>query len=139
MSDTLLKVEIVTPRSTAYSAVAQAITLPGTLGPFQVLINHAPIISSLESGLIKIIDEDGHDVLFAANGGFAEVRSNVVSIVVEAAEAGADIDLDAATAELARLEESIAAKASAHSSDSDKKQLQLARNRVAAAQAMRAA
>jgi F-type H+-transporting ATPase subunit epsilon len=139
MSDTLLKVEIVTPRSTAYSAVAQAITLPGTLGPFQVLINHAPIISSLESGLIKIIDEEGHDVMFAANGGFAEVRSNVVSIVVESAEAGADIDLDAAQAELSSIEERIANKTSSHSSLEDKKHLQTARNRVAAAQAMRAA
>ncbi|MFM8439404.1 MAG: ATP synthase F1 subunit epsilon [Candidatus Kapaibacterium sp.] len=139
MSDTLLKVEIVTPRSTAYSAVAQAITLPGTLGPFQVLINHAPIISSLESGLIKIIDEDGRDVMFAADGGFAEVRSNVVSIVVESAEAGADIDLGAAEAELSRIEERIAAKASAHGSDDDKRSLKHARNRVAAAQAMRSA
>ena len=139
MSDTLLKVEIVTPRATAYSAVAQAITLPGTLGPFQVLINHAPIISSLEMGLIKIIDEEGRDVYFAANGGFAEVRSNVVSIVVESAEAGTDIDPDAALAELTRLEEHIAAKASAHSSDAEKRQLNLARTRVAAAQAMRAA
>ena len=108
MSDTLLKIEIVTPKQTAYKGNGQAITLPGTLGPFQVLVNHAPIISSLEIGAIKIIDEEGEDIYFATNGGFAEIKNNVVSIVVETAEPAAEIDIAKAQTTLAQAEERVA-------------------------------
>ncbi|MFN8368375.1 MAG: ATP synthase F1 subunit epsilon [Candidatus Kapaibacterium sp.] len=89
----LLQVDIVTPQHLAYQAEAQSVTLPGAVGPFQVLINHAPIISALEIGAIKIIDADGHEHHFATNGGFAEVKKNVVSIVVETAEEASLIDV----------------------------------------------
>ncbi len=137
MSASILNVEIVTPRSTAYSAEAQAITLPGSLGPFQILINHAPIISSLETGVIKIIDHDGLDVFFATNGGFAEVKNNVVSIVVESAELATEINLDDARAEVSRLEAKLAADGAKADRDEDKHQIHQAKNRVHAAELAR--
>lgn len=104
-----IQVEIVTPRNVAFEGAAQAVTLPGMIGPFQVLVNHAPIISGLEEGAIKIIDADGYEHYYATGTGFAEVKGNKISIVVETAEAAEHINIDAARAELAaansRLEE----------------------------------
>ncbi len=134
MSGTLLSIEIVTPQSTAYSATAQAITLPGTLGPFQILINHAPIISSLELGIVKIIDEEGLDVFFATTGGFAEVKNNVVSIVVETAELATAINLTEARAALAQAEARLSGMSDQMLKDDEKKLIQTAKNRVHAAE-----
>ncbi len=137
MSGTALHIEIVTPRSTAYSAEAQAITMPGTLGPFQILINHAPIISSLEVGLIKIIDHEGLDVYFATNGGFAEVKNNKVSIVVESAELATDIEIESARAALAEAEQRLAGDTTISEKEEDKLLVAQARNRVHAAEMAR--
>lgn len=137
MSGTILKVEIITPRTTAFSADAQAITMPGTLGPFQILINHAPIISSLEVGIIKIIDHEGLDVYFATNGGFAEVKNNVVSIVVESAELATDINLDEARRTVAEAEAKLAGDYDKSAKDDDKHKIVEAKNRLHAAELAR--
>ncbi|MBL7997882.1 MAG: ATP synthase F1 subunit epsilon [Candidatus Kapabacteria bacterium] len=101
----LLTIDIVTPQSVAFRGAAQAVTLPGAQSPFQVLINHAPIISALEIGAIKVIDDNGHELYFATDGGFAEVKNNVVSIVVETAEPAADIDATQAQRDFERANE----------------------------------
>jgi F-type H+-transporting ATPase subunit epsilon len=103
--DKLLTVEIVTPQQVEYSGRAESITVPGTEGPFQVLYNHAPIISSLEIGVIKLVDEQGDTKIFATGGGFAEVSHNKVSVIVESIEDPAKIDIDRATEALERAEE----------------------------------
>lgn len=81
--DKLLEVEIVTPQKVVFSGKAIAVTVPGTVGPFQVLWNHAPIVSSLVTGKVKIINPDETETLFSTNGGFAEVRKNHISVMVE--------------------------------------------------------
>jgi F-type H+-transporting ATPase subunit epsilon len=103
--DKLLTVEIVTPQQVEYSGKAESITVPGTEGPFQVLYNHAPIISSLEIGMIKIVDEHGDPKIFATGGGFAEVSHNKVSVIVESIEEAGAINVDRATQALDRAEE----------------------------------
>ncbi|RPI66540.1 MAG: hypothetical protein EHM43_11245, partial [Ignavibacteriae bacterium] len=55
-TDHTLNVSIVTPQSTAFEGKALAVSVPGTQSPFQVLYNHAPIISSLDIGIVKIED-----------------------------------------------------------------------------------
>jgi len=101
----MLQVDIVTPQHLAYQAEAQSVTLPGAVGPFQVLVNHAPIISALEIGAIKVIDSDGREHHYATNGGFAEVKKNVVSIVVETAEEASAIDVARAQRSLEKAEQ----------------------------------
>lgn len=103
--DKLLTVEIVTPQQVEYSGRAESITVPGTEGPFQVLYNHAPIISSLEIGIIKLVDEQGDTKIFATGGGFAEVSHNKVSVIVESIEEPHAINVDRATEALERAEE----------------------------------
>jgi F-type H+-transporting ATPase subunit epsilon len=65
-----------------FEGEVKKVTLPGTLGSFTVLDNHAPIISSLEKGLIKYENANGL-VEVVVNSGFAEVKDNILSICVE--------------------------------------------------------
>lgn len=80
-----LNVEIVTPASVVYKGSATSVSLPGTKSPFQVLYNHAAIVSTLDEGKIKINSTDGEKV-FVTSTGFAEVNNNTVSVLVETAE-----------------------------------------------------
>ncbi len=93
-NDKLLSIEIVTPQKTVFSGNARSITLPGTQAPFQVLYNHAPIVSSLELGQIKIVDENDNEILYATSHGFTEISRNVVSVLVETAENANDINIE---------------------------------------------
>lgn len=77
-----MKVIIVSPENTVYQGEATSITLPGASGEFEVLDNHAPIISSLQAGNITIKDSDGEKTIGVLSG-FVEVANNEVSICVE--------------------------------------------------------
>lgn len=57
--------------------------MPGTKGSFEVLNNHAPIISTLEKGKIKIVDSTGKESFFDINSGVVEVQSNKIIVLVE--------------------------------------------------------
>lgn len=82
----LIQVEILTPEKVVYRGKVRSITLPGTMGSFQVLYNHAPLISTLELGKIKIVDESEKIIYFVISDGFAEVKNNVVTVLVDSAE-----------------------------------------------------
>ena len=75
-----LNLDIFTPSKLAYSAGVKAVTIPGTVGSFQVLHNHAPIISTFELGAIKVIVDDNNTIFFATSGGTVEVLDNKVKI-----------------------------------------------------------
>ena len=68
------------------------------MGGFQVLYNHAPLLSSLTIGRLKVKDMLGTDVIYSAGGGVVEVRRNVVTVLVESAERAEDIDVERARA-----------------------------------------
>jgi len=95
-----LKVEIVTPSKTAFEGNVKSVTIPGTKGNFQVLYNHAPLISSFEVGFIKIEDESSNSINYATSGGTVEVLNNKVIVLAESFESKEDIDI--ARAEEAR-------------------------------------
>lgn len=96
----LLDVEILTPQKVIYSGKAISVSVPGSLSPFQVLYNHAPIVSSLDFGIVKIVNEDNSKIFFAIQEGFTEVRSNRVSILVDSALNAEMIDINSANEEL---------------------------------------
>ena len=83
MSDKLLEVEIVSPEKYIYQGKAQSVFVPGSLAPFEILYNHAPIFSLLDPGVIKIVEESGNPLLYAIRSGFVEVLHNSISIVAE--------------------------------------------------------
>ena len=66
-----------------FAGKVKLIQVPGTKGSFEILKNHAPIISTLEKGSIKIIDMKDEEDFFDINGGVIEVNKNNVIILAE--------------------------------------------------------
>jgi ATP synthase F1 epsilon subunit len=85
MSEKLLDIEIVSPQQQIFKGKAQSVNVPGALSPFQILFNHAPIFSTTDIGIVKIVSSNNEQLFFAVNSGFVEVANNNVSIVVEQA------------------------------------------------------
>lgn len=79
-----MNVEIVTPTSLLYSGEVKLIKLPGLSGSLEFMNNHAPIITTLKKGQIKLVDNNGKISHYEISGGVAECSQNKVSVVVEA-------------------------------------------------------
>ena len=77
-----MTLEILTPDKKVYEGEATSVTLPGTLGQFEILNNHAPIISTLEDGKL-IIRNSGKEEVFLIQGGVVECLNNVVTVLAE--------------------------------------------------------
>jgi len=77
-----MHLEILTPEKKLFSDEASAVQFPGAGGSFQVLNNHAPIISSLKNGVISV-KHGNSSTDFKVTGGFVEVLNNKVSVLVE--------------------------------------------------------
>jgi len=74
---------ILTPGKEVYNGEVQSVKVPGTTGQFEVLNGHAPIVSSLEMGDIRVIDSAGETMNFSIQKGFIEVINNEVAILVQ--------------------------------------------------------
>ena len=96
MFDKPFHLKIIAPERIAYKGEAVSVTVPGSLGMFQVLFNHAPILAELVPGPLKIRDASGNELLFAVGGGFVEVRDNVVNVLADSVESMAEINVDRA-------------------------------------------
>lgn len=77
-----MNLEIITPDTTIYKGEAELVQLPGIDGSFEILNNHAPLISALKQGKIKI-KKNGKEEFFDVNGGVIEVLDNKVLILAE--------------------------------------------------------
>ena len=103
-----LQVDIVTPQGSVYSGVVAAVTVPGTVAPFQVLYNHAPIISSLEPGIVKLLLADLSPRYYVVGGGFVEVLHNHVTVLVDQVEPAERIDLQEAQQQVRQAQQRLA-------------------------------
>lgn len=135
-TDHTLDVSIVTPLSTAWSGKVLAIAVPGSKGPFQVLYNHAPIISSLDAGVMKIEEPNNTVTYYACREGFVEVLANRVSIIVNELVSSEGIDEASAEENVARAREAYDA-ADRHGRDRAQKELRWAEARMRAARLQR--
>ena len=88
-----IKLEVITPSQKAIEEEVLAVTLPGTLGSFQVLYNHAPLLSTLEIGVVKVITTDNTEKFYSISGGTVEVLENRVLVLAESIEAKDEIDI----------------------------------------------
>lgn len=77
-----LHIVIVSPEKTIFNGMAESVTVPGALGRFTVLPQHAPIISSLSKGNVEYTTQ-GKKQSYEITGGFIEVNNNEVSICIE--------------------------------------------------------
>ena len=78
-----MNIEITTPDKTLFEGTASLVQLPGIDGSFEILNNHAPLISVLGKGKIKVESEDGNLEYFEVNGGVIEVLKNKILILAE--------------------------------------------------------
>ena len=82
----MLKLKIVTPERIAFDGEVSSVLVPGTMGQFEILNNHAPIISTLGKGIVEYATSEGRQQI-KVSGGFVSVQHNEVSLGVEVDEA----------------------------------------------------
>jgi F-type H+-transporting ATPase subunit epsilon len=90
-----LLLEIVTPERLAYSDMVDSVVLPGSEGELGVLPHHAPLVSMLGVGELRI-RKGGAEESFAIAGGFLQVRPDKVVVMAETADMASEIDLEKA-------------------------------------------
>jgi F-type H+-transporting ATPase subunit epsilon len=78
-----MKIEIITPDHRVFEGDIRSIRVPGKKGSFQVLKDHAPIISTLENGPVIIVDQSGAETRYEINGGVIEVKQNKIILLAE--------------------------------------------------------
>jgi F-type H+-transporting ATPase subunit epsilon len=77
--------EILTPEKKIYSGEVYGVQLPGIDGMFEVLQKHAPLVSALKAGSLKILKDKSATSMFTIQSGFVEVLNNKVMVLVEGA------------------------------------------------------
>jgi F-type H+-transporting ATPase subunit epsilon len=82
-----MNLEILTPERKLFSDEVFGVQLPGVTGSFEILNKHAPLISALKSGRIKVLNDKTHTTYFEIRSGFVEVLNNRVTVLVEGAKA----------------------------------------------------
>lgn len=127
-----LELEIISPEKRVFKGKVKSITVPGTKGNFQILYNHAPLISTFEIGIIKFELENNSAKVFTTSGGSVEVLNNQVLILSDTIESVEKIDLERAKNSKARAEERLSLRNA--DIDLDRARISLARalNRIKA-------
>jgi F-type H+-transporting ATPase subunit epsilon len=108
MADKSLLLEVVTPDRQVVSTDVDIVVLPGVQGQFGVLVNHIPFLSALEIGEMYYRKGGQLEYIFVG-GGFAEVTGDKVTVLVDSAERGKEIDLERAKRARERAEKRLAA------------------------------
>jgi len=80
-----MNLEILTPEKKLYSGDVYGVQLPGISGLFEILDKHAPMVSALGKGTIKVFTDKTSTVSYTITSGFIEVLNNKASVLVEGA------------------------------------------------------
>ena len=88
-----------------YEVEVSSIVAPGEIGYLGIMSNHAPIITSLKPGKLKITDNKGSVITLALSGGFLENSNNICSILADSAEYANDIDIERAKESMVRAKQ----------------------------------
>lgn len=102
-----IRCEIVSQDRTVFQGPADMVVLPGTEGEMGILPHHAPLLTTLKYGIIKVRSQ-GQETIFTVAGGIAEIQPDIVTILADAAENVEEIDVARAEAARKRAEESLA-------------------------------
>lgn len=132
MAEERIEFELVSPERLVLSEAVEMVVLPGAEGEFGVLPGHAPIISSLRPGVIRVYEKGAVTERFFVAGGFAEVVPERCTVLADQAVPVAEIDRAAAEGDLKAAREDLA------DAKSDETRI-AAERRIAVAEAMLAA
>jgi len=78
-----MKIEIITPDKKVFEGEIKSVRVPGKKGSFQVLKDHAPIVSTLDNGPVIMVDMDGNESIYEINGGVIEVKANKIILLAD--------------------------------------------------------
>jgi F-type H+-transporting ATPase subunit epsilon len=103
-----IRCEIVSQDRTVFEGDVDIVVAPGSEGEMGILPHHAPLLTTLGHGVLKI-RRAGQEEIFAISGGFMEVRPDIVTVLADSAEHADEIDLSRAEDARKRAEESLKA------------------------------
>lgn len=109
MSEKTQRLEIVTPEKKVFSENVDFLVAPGSDGELGILPEHAPLITSLNIGIMRV-EQEGKKFKVVVTGGFMEVRDSKVTVLANSAERAESIDAARAEEAKRRAEERLAAK-----------------------------
>lgn len=104
----LFPFELVSPDKVLFSGPAQAVVLPGNEGDFQVLTDHAPVMTSVRPGVVAIDDAQGKHIRIFVRGGFADVSPLGLTLLAETAIPFEDLGAEELGQEIKSAEEDVA-------------------------------
>jgi F-type H+-transporting ATPase subunit epsilon len=78
-----MKIEIITPDKKIFDGEIKSVRVPGKKGSFQVLKDHAPIISTLENGIVRLVDQENNEITYDISGGVIEVNANKIILLAD--------------------------------------------------------
>jgi F-type H+-transporting ATPase subunit epsilon len=102
-----LTVRVIAPDKTVWDGTAEEIVLPSTTGQLGILSGHAPLLTAIDTGVMRVRADKTNWTPIALMGGFAEVESNEVTILVNGAERGDGIDREGARVEYTQAQETL--------------------------------
>jgi len=107
-----MHVNIVSAESEIYSGTVTQVFAPAEMGEVGVMPRHAPMLSTLKAGVVRVIPQEGEEQTFFVSGGILEIQPHVVTILSDTALRAADIDEAAALEAKSRAETAMKDKAS---------------------------
>jgi F-type H+-transporting ATPase subunit epsilon len=78
-----MRIEIITPDKKIYDGEIKSVRVPGKKGSFQVLKDHAPIISTLDNGTVRMVDQENTEIVYNITGGVIEVKANKIILLAD--------------------------------------------------------
>lgn len=78
-----MHLEIISPDKEIFKGEVQSVRLPGTNGSFEILNNHAPIVSTLTAGDVRVINSSNETSLFSIKGGIIEMQQNKIVVLAD--------------------------------------------------------
>ncbi len=107
-----MHVNIVSAEKEIYSGTVTQVFAPAEMGEVGVMPRHAPMLSTLKAGIVRVLPQEGEEQTFYVSGGILEIQPHVVTILSDTALRAADIDESAALEAKARSEATMKEKAS---------------------------
>jgi F-type H+-transporting ATPase subunit epsilon len=107
-----MHVNIVSAESEIYSGTVTQVFAPAEMGEVGVMPRHAPMLSTLKAGVVRVIPLEGEEQTFFVSGGILEIQPHVVTVLSDTALRAADIDESAALEAKSRAEAAMKDKAS---------------------------
>lgn len=102
-----IHVDVVSAEGEVYSGTASAVIAPGALGEIAVLPRHAPLLTRLKPGHLRVQNDDAEEQQIFVSGGLLEVQPHLVTVLADVAERAADIDEAEAEKAKQRAEEAV--------------------------------